>query len=252
MLLPVPTWLMPSEPPPDVEGRVRLILQNLRASAGIRASITPAMAPLAMLFWVYIGSVIRRFDALAARFHAGRLVIRPAKPRTPHKREAAAKPQAPRRFAWLIDFLPHHAAGYASQLRHMLTHDPELIALMAASPQAGRIFRPLCRMLGMHSGPDLPPSLFPPSPPSRRPRVEAPVLPSASQSPVSPAHPPHAAGDEGDAAKLRAWRDAASRARRLGREFPSAPKRAAQKRAAQKRADRERADILPGYILKPA
>ena len=47
----------------------------------------------------------------------------------------------------------------ASQLRHLL-RDAEFAAFLAAAPQAGRLLRPLCRMLGIGPDPDIPVGLF--------------------------------------------------------------------------------------------
>ena len=227
MFLPVPTWLLPSAPPIGLAANLRLILENLRATAGLRASADRAAAPLALLLSAYLSSVIRRFESLVARHAAGRLVTRPARPRPirpqiGRPQDDPGKPRLPRRNAWLIGFLPYRASAYAAQLRHILVQNPELIALMAASPQAGRILRPLCRMLGMDPGPDLPPSLFPPVRPSN-PRRRAAVVATID-------------GGNG-AGGLKAWRDAARVARRLARQSPR---------------PREHPDILPGYSLKPA
>jgi hypothetical protein len=42
----------------------------------------------------------------------------------------------------------HEAAGFGAHLRLILAH-PEMVALLAASDQAGRLLRPVCRMLGV-------------------------------------------------------------------------------------------------------
>ena len=49
---------------------------------------------------------------------------------------------------WLVRALGYEAAGYGSQLAALLA-EPELQALLLAAPAAGRILRPLCRMLGV-------------------------------------------------------------------------------------------------------
>ncbi len=54
----------------------------------------------------------------------------------------------PRGFAWLVVLVPYKAAGFGSQLAHLFT-DPEMVALLAASPQLRKALRPLCRMLGI-------------------------------------------------------------------------------------------------------
>ncbi|MBV8520815.1 MAG: hypothetical protein JOY71_01565, partial [Acetobacteraceae bacterium] len=57
----------------------------------------------------------------------------------------------PRKLGWLIPLVPGTAA-YAGQVQHLLA-DPEMAALLAGSPQAGHILRPLCRMLGIQPEP---------------------------------------------------------------------------------------------------
>ncbi|MBV8095775.1 MAG: hypothetical protein JOY71_02935 [Acetobacteraceae bacterium] len=59
----------------------------------------------------------------------------------------------PSGFGWLIRLVPG-AAIYGSQLQHLLA-DPEMAALLADLPQAGRILRPLCRMLAIRLGPEM-------------------------------------------------------------------------------------------------
>ncbi len=71
----------------------------------------------------------------------------------------------PRGFAWLCGVVPYKAAGFGSQLAHLFG-DPEMVALLAASPQLRRALRPLCRMLGIE------PALVAPV---------APVAPDASE-----------------------------------------------------------------------
>jgi hypothetical protein len=54
----------------------------------------------------------------------------------------------PRRFGWLMAVMPYEAAGYASQLRTVLA-EPEMVAVLADVPQARRILRSVCQMLGV-------------------------------------------------------------------------------------------------------
>jgi hypothetical protein len=55
---------------------------------------------------------------------------------------------------WLTCMLGYDAAGYGSQLRHLLT-DAECAAFLEAVPQAGRILRPLLRMLSIDPLPEV-------------------------------------------------------------------------------------------------
>ena len=53
-------------------------------------------------------------------------------------------------FGWLLALVPQEAAGFAGQVRTLLA-EPEMVALLAASPQARRVLKPLCRMLGVEA-----------------------------------------------------------------------------------------------------
>jgi hypothetical protein len=44
----------------------------------------------------------------------------------------------------------HRAAGYGSQIEAILA-EPEMAALLAASSEARRVLRPICRMLGVRN-----------------------------------------------------------------------------------------------------
>ena len=59
----------------------------------------------------------------------------------------------PRQLGWLLRMVSGTAA-YAGQVQRLLA-DPEMAALLAGSPQAGHILRPLCRMLGIQPEPGL-------------------------------------------------------------------------------------------------
>ena len=53
----------------------------------------------------------------------------------------------PRKEGWLVALIPMEAAIYRGQLE-MALRDPEMMAVMLASPEASRVLRPICRMLG--------------------------------------------------------------------------------------------------------
>jgi hypothetical protein len=130
-----------------------MIVTGLRQAAADRAGRDPAIAPLVTLLWKRLARLTSRFDALLARLDAGH----PAplrRPRVLPARTAARAAPAPglrlpgSRY-WLIRLLPGEAASYGSQLQALLAK-PETAALLAAAPEAGRILRPLCRLLGVH------------------------------------------------------------------------------------------------------
>ncbi len=97
-----------------------------------------------------LGEVLRRIEGMVSRFQAG--TLRPVGVR------AAGEPRGPRRepgvrlwpgrFAWLVQEVGWEAAGFGSQLRALLER-PEMVAFLAACPQAVRVLTPVCRMLAI-------------------------------------------------------------------------------------------------------
>ena len=107
---------------------------------------------LAMLVYRRIGRIGQRIERLLMRFRAGALWRMPERVRVALSVEPGAPRQAmrdgvlPLRFGWLVHAAAWRAAVYGGQLQLVL-EQPEMVALLTASPQAGRILRPLCRML---------------------------------------------------------------------------------------------------------
>jgi hypothetical protein len=125
-----------------------LIVAALKKAAAARAGRDHAVAPLVTLLWTRLARLTARFDALVARLTAGHPAA-PCRPRTRSARKApAAGLRLPRSQAWLIRLLPGEAASYGCQLQALLA-DPQMAALLAAAPEAGRILRPLCRLLAI-------------------------------------------------------------------------------------------------------
>jgi hypothetical protein len=56
--------------------------------------------------------------------------------------------KVPRKRGWLVALVGYEAAGFASQLAHLL-QDEEMKRHLAATPRLGRALWPVCRMLGM-------------------------------------------------------------------------------------------------------
>ncbi len=131
--------------------------------------------PLIILIWSHLGRLGREFAALAARAEAGTLRAasrrRPIAPGVGTRRAGTAPVPSgvPTKFAWLGDMMweTRIFGGYLSQ---MVLNDPEMAALIAACPQAGRIVRSI---LWMTSQSPVPAILRV----SRRKRVRAPPRP---------------------------------------------------------------------------
>ena len=139
-----------------------------------------------------------RFEKLLRDFRAGRLIALPDPadrleplPQLPGLPGLPPPYRAPRDFGPLLRLAPESAA-FAGQVEYLLA-DPEMKALLAGSAQAGRMLRPLCRMLGIQSGLEV---LAPPRG----------VRPRGGVQPASLSHPPPhpslsaARGGEGDQA----------------------------------------------------
>ncbi|MBN9562899.1 MAG: hypothetical protein J0H14_19565, partial [Alphaproteobacteria bacterium] len=144
----------------------------------------------------YIGETGRRLAALHARFAAGKLPAAPRRRPTPRPagepggaaqagaEQARAGAAAARRGPGIppgppgLVFREYGFGVYAEALRGLLD-DPEMRALLAASPQAGRLLRPLWQRLTTE---ELPEVLRPPPRP-RKPRK--PRQPRASWAPAS-------------------------------------------------------------------
>ena len=142
--------------------------------------------------WNRISRTRQRLARLLAHLAAGRLprphTPRPrAVPANPPERDPLDAPPPPRLSRanlFLVKLLGYHAAGYASQLQHLL-HQPGMAEALAASPGAARTLRPLCRILGV----SLPKNLqLPQRPPRQKPAKPARPKP-APLPPLLPLYP---------------------------------------------------------------
>jgi hypothetical protein len=185
-------FVFPLAPPAPADTFARLIAGLCRAIAA-RSPANPLAWPLMLLAWSRLRRMATRFARLALRLRAGNLSPRrPVRSRAGARRPATPRPRLPEGFGWLVRLVPEAAAG-ASQLQHLLG-EPEMAALIAAAPQAGRILRPLCRLLGVRPPPALltapaAPVAAPPLPAAASPGLTGRQAPSAV-SPPAPWPPP--------------------------------------------------------------
>ena len=140
-------WWMDAVPfpsaPDTVCANLRTILHGLRAALGA-FGLEPV---LALLLHRRIGGIAGRIERMLVRFRAGRLwrVMGRATRVGAIRRTNCT---LPRRFGWLVRAGGHRAAAFGTQLQNVL-NAPEIAELLAASPEAGRILRPLCRALAV-------------------------------------------------------------------------------------------------------
>jgi hypothetical protein len=149
-----------------ISANLRMILRGLLVALGAWR-LEPA---LGLVLYARIGRNFGQIERLLVRYYAGRL-RRYLKPRANGPRRcgglAGCGPALPRKFGWLVVMGGSEAVCYGSQLQHVL-NTPVMAELLAASPQAVRILRPLCRALAM----ELPWTVAEPR--ARKPRVRKP------------------------------------------------------------------------------
>jgi hypothetical protein len=132
--------------PDTIPAHLRMILRGILAVLGMwRLEI-----PQIVLAHRRITAAFQRIERLLVRFRAGRLWRRAhqARERKQPGCVAGRGPALPRRFGWLVQAGGYQAVGYGLQLQTVL-NTPEMVELLAASPQAQRILRPLCRALAV-------------------------------------------------------------------------------------------------------
>jgi|GEM_PF-3405943 len=185
-----------------------LLWPRLRADAHIPRQIpltaqayTRMTHALSRLYWL-----LSRIDSLALRWQQGRLprprLRQPIPPSAgpvlqPAPAQAApATMRDPSMHGWLSRIhLPSRQIG--GQVEHLLAQG-EMRALAQAAPQAGRLLRPLCRMLGI----TLPDYLA--LPPRPRPAKPRPAKPRPTRAPAP--NPPDRPLPAYVRAAVRAWR----------------------------------------------
>ena len=133
---------------PEMAGRVGMILDNLKALIAARFLRIPFLLPLLMPLWKRLNRIqrrLRRAMELHGVVRKPRAVSLVARPTATRARVEVTVP-LPRRFGWLIAALGWEAAGYASQLEHLLAQ-PDVAAVLAVCPRARRVLRPVAHML---------------------------------------------------------------------------------------------------------
>jgi len=147
-------WWVNLSPSPYLD--LTAVIRALRGSVGGWGGRGLLGQVLVMLLYRRLGGICGKIERLCQRFQAGRLWRMPARVVLPEvagadgRKRALAVDAWPRSFAWLVRLAGYQAAGFGSQLRVILGQ-PEMVALLEASPQAGRILRPMCRMLGVET-----------------------------------------------------------------------------------------------------
>jgi hypothetical protein len=165
---------------PQAAASLRVLLAGLGTLIARGLLRHPTYAIVILPLWNYLNRIARRFDRLMARIAAGTSRPRPraASARAPEPSgRLTPRLRLPPQKAWLLAALKHEAAFYTGRIETLLS-EPGTAELLAATPQAVRLLRPLCRMLGVQ---------HPAIPPLPRRRRQLPELPPTQH--VSPARP---------------------------------------------------------------
>ena len=143
--------LMNSSTPSSPTLSLPTVLHALRAAVGGWAGRGLLSQMLGLLLYRRLGEICGKMERLVARFQAGRLLRRVPGAKAAARRAVKTGTRIwPGRFGWLVRAASYQAAGYGSQLRHIL-EQPDMVEVLKASPQAARILRPVCRMLAIES-----------------------------------------------------------------------------------------------------
>ena len=134
-----------------VAERLALSLDGLARSVAGRVVTRLMSAAMILLVWRRVKRVEQRICWMLERFRAGTLRVSVGgRSGGGGRRAAPVGRRLPLGFGWLLPLVPSEAACFAGQIREVLA-EPEMVALIAAAPQARRVLRPLCRMLGIEA-----------------------------------------------------------------------------------------------------
>ena len=131
---------------PELARRFAVIMAGLGALIARRFLKMPHLSQFTVQLWNYLNRATRRFYRALTR--------KPAKARAKRARvgradDAQVRPVAlPSGRGWIVRELGWEAAAYLSHLEVLLAEVATRAALNGA-PGAGRVLRPICRMLGV-------------------------------------------------------------------------------------------------------
>jgi hypothetical protein len=181
-------------PPTGLVPRFSLFIGWVKRAMGeglLMRQVTPggeaaAVGPLVILLGHYLSATLRRLTALHTRFAAGTLAAAPReRPAVKSTAERASADRGTERRAPAIPpgpvLLREFRVRLDSHLRALL-EEPEMRALLAAAPQAGRLLRPLWRKLSREPLPEM--LRLPPRPREPgAPKPPRPAKPAAASGP---------------------------------------------------------------------
>jgi hypothetical protein len=170
-------------PAPSLAHTFSMVIAGLCRVTASRIAIDRFAGPLLIRIFTRLHRLAARLTLLVTQVQAGKRPP-PCPGRPTAARHDRRKARLPDNRGWLLRVVPG-AAEYAGQVQALLD-DPQTAALLETAPQAGRLLRPLCRMLAL----PLPDFLRQPKPQSAPPPTGANNAdPPAGSSPVPNARP---------------------------------------------------------------
>ena len=135
---------------PDLARRFAAIMAGLGALIARRFVKMPHLAGFTLLLWGRISRAVRRLHRALTQNPAD---IRARQRRVDRAGDGRVRPvdlpvDLPRARGWIVRELGWEAAAFLNQLEALL-RELETRAALAAAPGAGRVLRPICRMLGV-------------------------------------------------------------------------------------------------------
>ena len=142
-----------------------------RASRAHQAA-RPALCIALNVVWYYINRADQRLQRLIAKWRAGTLPKSRIRAKRPTEQRTRERIRLPSKHVWLNPHFPE-VFGHADYLRQGFATE-EMQRFLAEVPSAGRILRPLCKLLLLEiPAPIRPP---PPKPRPKKPREPKPKL----------------------------------------------------------------------------
>ncbi len=140
--------------PLSLTGRFSQVIDALHALVAAQYRGPVLSVAMIVLICGHLRRIERRVLALMADIRAGTLRVGHGRGGRSGPRETATAaptgPKLPQGYAWLVRAVPNKAAALGGWLR-VLLEDPEMVALLAATPRLGRMLHPLCRMLAVET-----------------------------------------------------------------------------------------------------
>ena len=183
---PAPTPPRPTQEAPALAARFAATIRAIITLIAARCLKTPHLLAISNQLANYLNRTARRLDRLLARAEAHLAAGSPTNPPPPPRPRTPRAPnparfRVPTAHAWLLRAIPNEAANFANHLR-ILFADPDMVRLLAAAPTAGRLLRPICRLLALDD-----PTASPQPTPAKTPKPKpAPLEPPPARAPRTP------------------------------------------------------------------